>query len=144
MGRVGERHLIAQGGFPGAGGAGDQVGAAHRQSTVQDLIETGNPGWVLRQDDGSARLRVACDLRRSGSCHLVPSPCPRALAPALHALGEDALACSMPRIMTGRRCTATGTLAQLMVGKALLLVVRERLSSAVDARWGNLVAVARA
>ena len=64
---------------------------------AQDLIQTGNAGRVLCQDDGSAGLRVACDLRRSGSCHLVLSPCPRALAPALHALGEDALACSMPR-----------------------------------------------
>jgi hypothetical protein len=97
MGRMGERHLVAQRGLAGAGGAGQQVGAADRQSAAQDLIQTGNAGRVQCQDDGSAGLRVACDLRRSGSCHLVLSPSPRALAPALYALGEDALTCSMPR-----------------------------------------------
>ena len=97
MGRMGEGQLVAQRGLAGARGTGDQVGAAHRQAAAQDLIEPRDAGRVLGQDGWSAGLRVACDLRRSGSCHLVLSPCPRALAPALHALGEDALACSMPR-----------------------------------------------
>jgi hypothetical protein len=94
---MGEDHLVAQRGLSGAWGAGDQVGAADRQAAAQDLIETGNAGRVLCQDDGSAGLRIACDLRRSGSCHLVLSPCPRAMPPARHARGEDALACLMPR-----------------------------------------------